>query len=433
MSRIDYKKLLNEITMSWFYKKPVLFSLVNKFEICENNNLVTCFRSGRKKIEYNSSLLNDCTYGKIKGLLELELYRNALNHPNRRKPEFCDDLLWYQASSMAISPTYASKCGFPPYRTIEEYYRLLTEEPEEQNNDQNEEEQQQQGNPSNGNEFQKILDDTIASGDFDNAEEDGFNPEDFQMDDESGNSQEDTESDGDQNLEENSEDDDGNPVSAWSEDLIESKEIQNFVEEKEVELSYSPIGTSLSNQILQLKQKQKLKTSFDLARFFAQKVARGKRKLSRMKPNRRSGFEQMGYMHGTKTKLLVCIDTSASVATYFIDIYYAMLKSLSKIINEIYVFQIDTQLQTAKPVKYNSKLRQVSVKGRGGTEFNPLFEYLKKHRREYDGLIVFTDGFFSPPRINLYRDFNFKTLWVINSKAENYHWYHNYGEVTYIR
>ena len=74
---------------------------------------------------------------------------------------------------------------------------------------------------------------------------------------------------------------------------------------------------------------------------------------------------------------------------------------------------LDSKLKTEKPLPFRKTL-QIKVKGRGGTSFQPLFDYAIKNQRNYDGLIIFTDGF--APEVKIHRRFTTKVLWVLNNR-----------------
>ncbi len=54
----------------------------------------------------------------------------------------------------------------------------------------------------------------------------------------------------------------------------------------------------------------------------------------------------------------------------------------------------------------------VKVLGRGGTDFQPVINFYEEHK-EYDGLIIFTDGMASEPKIPTRR----RILWVLFNRA----------------
>ena len=55
------------------------------------------------------------------------------------------------------------------------------------------------------------------------------------------------------------------------------------------------------------------------------------------------------------------------------------------------VIQFDAEI-TADVMTFRRAHREVHLTGRGGTDFGPVEEYLEEHR-DYDGPIVYTDGY----------------------------------------
>lgn len=70
------------------------------------------------------------------------------------------------------------------------------------------------------------------------------------------------------------------------------------------------------------------------------------------------------------------------------------------------MIQFDCGVRTVQSLK--SMLREVTVKGRGGTSFDEPVKYAHEHH--YDGLIVMTDGMAEEPKIP--ENFKCKILWV---------------------
>ena len=60
--------------------------------------------------------------------------------------------------------------------------------------------------------------------------------------------------------------------------------------------------------------------------------------------------------------------------------------------------------------------KSVAITGRGGTSFQPPVDYYTE-QKEYDGLIVFTDGYAEIPKLSTHR----RILWVLT----NEHTYNN--------
>jgi predicted metal-dependent peptidase len=78
---------------------------------------------------------------------------------------------------------------------------------------------------------------------------------------------------------------------------------------------------------------------------------------------------------------------------------------------EVTVIECDTIIQ--RVYEYNGKLEDISVKGRGGTSFEPVFEYLFEHRNEFNNLIYLTDGECTAPKTQVRKPI----LWVHSSRS----------------
>lgn len=105
---------------------------------------------------------------------------------------------------------------------------------------------------------------------------------------------------------------------------------------------------------------------------------------------------------------VIAIDTSGSVSGAvvkgFINKTYSILKSEESFFSKvnIYVIQCDTEVREAKKLsdgrEFEKYLRELEIKGLGGTDFRPVFEYVDKlildgELKDMKGLIYFTDGF----------------------------------------
>ena len=58
--------------------------------------------------------------------------------------------------------------------------------------------------------------------------------------------------------------------------------------------------------------------------------------------------------------------------------------------------------------------KKVKITGRGGTNFQIPMDYYETHR-EYDGMIIFTDGYAPKPEQRRYFE---RILWVLTSRSE---------------
>jgi predicted metal-dependent peptidase len=122
----------------------------------------------------------------------------------------------------------------------------------------------------------------------------------------------------------------------------------------------------------------------------------------------------MGSRYALRTKLLVAVDVSGSISDPDLEHAYSVINRLFQYgIETIDTLQFDTEL--AGPVdKFTRKRFQVKIKGRGGTNFGPVLEYIDKHR-DYDGLIIVTDGVAGKPQKPSNR--HTKVLWLFTSES----------------
>ncbi len=139
------------------------------------------------------------------------------------------------------------------------------------------------------------------------------------------------------------------------------------------------------------------------------------RRLTRMKPSRRYGFQYMGSRRDFTTRLLFAVDVSGSVSSSDIRTAFAIVNRLFKYgIESIDVLWFDTQIRNDKPIEIKRARREIEVSGRGGTCFQPIMDYLDDHR-QYDGLIIFTDGI-APVPDRPKRNRRTRVVWLFNNE-----------------
>lgn len=162
--------------------------------------------------------------------------------------------------------------------------------------------------------------------------------------------------------------------------------------------------------------KASLKVDMDYRKMlslFKTSVISSRRRLTRMRPNRRSGFDAMGSRYELSTNLLIAVDVSGSVTDRSLQFFFSVINRLFKYgVEKLDVLQFDAQIQgEIEPLKKARKT--VKIMGRGGTSFQPAADYYCEHP-EYDGLIYFTDGYAPPPKFNTKRPID--VLWVLCSR-----------------
>ncbi len=146
---------------------------------------------------------------------------------------------------------------------------------------------------------------------------------------------------------------------------------------------------------------------------FRASVLSSKRHLTRMRPNRRSGFDNMGSIRRFDTNLLIAVDVSASISEQTLCHFYSVINRMFKYgVEHVDVVQFDVRLGDVKGME--KRFKRIDVAGRGGTSFQPVFDYVVKHP-EYDGLIIFTDGFAPLPQLS--KRIRTKIVWVCDSRG----------------
>ena len=131
-------------------------------------------------------------------------------------------------------------------------------------------------------------------------------------------------------------------------------------------------------------------------------------KKIRRKENRRFDANP-GLKIKMKQHMLLAIDTSGSVSDSELIEFMGEIQHIYKAGVEITIIQCDTQIKSIEPYKGKN---EIEVKGRGGTEFDPVLEYYNANTKKYTSLVYFTDGECNAdvkPRGNV--------LWVLSERS----------------
>jgi predicted metal-dependent peptidase len=134
-------------------------------------------------------------------------------------------------------------------------------------------------------------------------------------------------------------------------------------------------------------------------------------KKTRYKPNKR-------FLNNPALKIkqhkhtLVAIDTSGSVSDEEVLEFFNEIHHMYKTGTQVTIIECDAIIQ--RIYEYNGKLENISVKGRGGTNFEPVFKYMFEHRNRFNNLIYLTDGECSVPETQIKKPI----LWVHSSQSK---------------
>jgi predicted metal-dependent peptidase len=206
--------------------------------------------------------------------------------------------------------------------------------------------------------------------------------------------------------------------SLWPKDMTESEReiFQQTIDElvafaaDEVEKGRGEIPGELKGRINALRNKKKPRPVADWKRYFRRYIGNEFSEFIRKSKKRESRRfpDAAGNRHRRKSNILVGIDTSGSVSMPEYMEFMGQLRTLSETSN-FHVLECDARIQ----YEYDYKLRpNETLHGGGGTAFEPVFDYYKQHRKQYEAVVYFTDGGAPIPH-----DIPKETLWVISSRG----------------
>ena len=394
------RERIQQETEQWFLTEPLFFTVYCTHRLKMNAKMQCAFRSGQGRIEYNPEIIDGVKDAILSAMLRVEMIRILLQHPYARQPLGCKPEMLHKASDMVISPAFhlgqidltrPEEYGLPTGQHYEWYAKRLCEMGVHRDGDK----------PSEGNSCTN-----------------GQKGEDVSEPSKEGNNQAQNISQGSlgpeqgQSLEQRLAEDDGTDYTAlWEEDSFQSRMITDIVH------STTQWGSIPGYMVELIKKAADGKIDYrNVLRMFRSSILSQKRRLTRMRPSRRFGFEQMGSRYDFITRLLIAIDTSGSVGSEELARYFRVITTFFKYgVQEIDVLMFDHALQ-GKPLKLDEAKKnktQFEVKGRGGTCFQIPIDYVKEHPG-YDGLIIITDGYAPTPDVPPH--LKAKLLWVIDNE-----------------
>jgi predicted metal-dependent peptidase len=147
-------------------------------------------------------------------------------------------------------------------------------------------------------------------------------------------------------------------------------------------------------------------------RLFASSTRHTKIKTTFRKESRRfesiSGLKRFeGLSLKKEQNLAVVIDTSGSVSDEQINQFFAEIHEIYKNGSYIEIVECDSEVKRYYP--YKGKTPEF-VLGRGGTDFDPAFKWIRQSRKRFDGCIYLTDGYADSPKIKP----NCRVLWIFS-------------------
>ena len=132
-------------------------------------------------------------------------------------------------------------------------------------------------------------------------------------------------------------------------------------------------------------------------------------KKIRRKENRKFP-ESPGLKLKMKQHMLLGIDTSGSVSDSELQEFMSEIHHIYKAGVDVTIIQCDTSINSIEPYKGKNEL---TVSGRGGTEFDPVLEYYNENQKRYTSLVYFTDG-----ECNTHVKPKGHVLWVLSERSQ---------------
>lgn len=142
-----------------------------------------------------------------------------------------------------------------------------------------------------------------------------------------------------------------------------------------------------------------------VVRLFAASSRRTRIARTNRRPSRRYGAFP-GIRVRRFERLAVAVDTSASVSDAVLAEFFGEIHGIWRQGAEVHVIECDARVQRAYPYRgvFDGAF------GRGGTRFDPVFEYLRRDREvRWDGCIYLTDGDAAAPAVRP----PCRLLWVV--------------------
>ena len=358
---------ITKITEHWFLSEEPLFSVFCTHRVAENSRMECHVRVGKGIIEVNPVLCEDISDKELEERLRVEVIRILLKHPYERQPDGCSLAARAMGSNCVISDSYR-------LQKVElekpAYFMLPSNEHFE----------------SYARSIQNLMQMMDGQGQSNYAD----------------------------------------AAANWQQDDLMAAQVNEVIRDIK---SWGSLPGHLVEQIM-ASTKARVDYRKIMAGFRAS-ILSEKRKLTRMRPNRRSGFDAMGSRYDFTTRIIIGVDCSGSITKHDLCNFYSTINRFFKYgIKQIDVVQFDTELGQVQTL--NKASENVKVTGRGGTCFQPFINFVAKHP-EYDGALIYTDGYAPQPSIPA--NMHTPLCWVLRSDEElNKHeqWMRQSGRVCVI-
>lgn len=385
---------IEKISLEWFLTEPALFMVMCSHNIVANTGMNSSMRSGQRRIEYNPMLCKDMTDEMLRDHLKAECIRILLKHPYSRQPAGCSPQAIVAGSNCVVSDSYRKwtiRLDSPRDYKLErgecfEFYakaieKLLRKAKQKQ---AAEEENKQKSSKVR---IPKKVKECAERGDIDSAQ-------------------------------------------LWKEDELAVAEINQMIDTLAFNKHWGNISANMIDSII---ASTKVKIDYQrVLRLFRTEVISSKRRLTRMRPSRRFGFDYMGSVHQLTSRLLIAVDTSDSVSNDMLSDFFGIVNRFFKYgIETIDVVMFDTEIN-GETISLKKAMKDgLKIIGRGGTDFQCVIDYAAQSKTRYQGLIILTDG--DAPTPTLPPFFRVPILWALIKNRHSNHKLKETGRLCYIQ
>jgi predicted metal-dependent peptidase len=202
------------------------------------------------------------------------------------------------------------------------------------------------------------------------------------------------------------------PLSAGERETLNIQWQQRMAGAAQQALQAGKLGGALARMIDHLLQPQ-LPWRMLLARYM---TAVSRDDFSYMRPSRREGNFILPSLRSTQIDVVVALDTSGSIKIRELDEFLAEIDAIKgQMRARITLLPCDARIAAGAPWVFESweefKL-PASVEGGGGTDFQPVFDWVGQQGMQPELLVYFTDAEGTFPA----REPEFPVLWLIKGK-----------------
>ena len=361
------KERFEKIIERWFVQEPALFVVLCSHELVPNDRIKCAVRSGCGRVEYNPAFVQEMSDQALEEALKTEAIRILLKHPYERRPDGCCGAAIAVGSNITVSDNYP-------------FARFSMKTPADYG-----------FKPGLAYETYARLAQQIAE------------------------EKDDDESDADNDLSE-----------LWQDDPLQIALLNGLIE------GIKEWGSLAGDLAERVRASSRASIDWKKVLFgFRAHVLSQHRNLTRMKPSRRTGFDNMGSVREFTSSLLIALDVSGSISSEAISYFLGVVNSAFKYgITQIEVIQFETSVTASQTL--NHAIKDTIAVGRGGTDFQAPVDYAAS--RDFDGLIILTDGEAPEPEIPV--GFRTMILWVCESDAayrQNAKWMQKTGRACTMR